>query len=434
MKINRIFLITLMLFGLNSSLSFSQLSIKLVWIEVQASTSQERTRINTLGYEPSEILSDKVFFAGQESDVKRLESQGFKVRTFELKQEWISPYNVQGEHKYTSYEEVKKTLARWEKEYPEIFSVSNMGLSVEKREIPFVRISSKTPANAELEQTPSTFFTGCHHAREYLSVAVPLRFIEYMLTNYKKDKLVTKLIDSREIFIAPIINPDGYNYDFGKNGDKKMWRKNRRVMSQAIGVDLNRNYSWGWGGPGASDKPNTETYRGPSAFSEPETQAVRDFLRARPRVKTLISFHSFSELVLYPWGHTEDSIGSGQGDADDLPVFEKMAKDMAQWNNYTPQQSSDLYVASGDTVDWAYGELGIYGFTFELSPRTMWDGGFYPDPAVIPVAFEDNLKPMLYILEYSDNPKRVLNENIISFDNTPSSKGIPIASFKDLKF
>jgi carboxypeptidase T len=151
-------------------------------------------------------------------------------------------------------------------------------------------------------------------------------------------------------------------------------------------------------------------------------------------MKTLLSLHSFSELVLYPWGHTYDPIGKKVGNAEDLPVFEKMARDMAGWNKYTPQQSSDLYIASGDTTDWAYGERGVFAFTIELTPASMWDGGFYPEPTTIQPTFEANIRPFLYLIEYADNPKRVLTEKIPSFLVTPIKIGLPIASFKDIQF
>jgi carboxypeptidase T len=145
---------------------------------------------------------------------------------------------------------------------------------------------------------------------------------------------------------------------------------------------------------------------GPQPFSEPETQAVRDFVRAQKNTKILLTFHTFSELILYPWGHTHDPIANTK----DLAVFKTMAKTMAQWNHYTPQASSDLYIASGDTTDWAYGELGIFAFTFEMSPGSMSGAnGFYPGPKMIDRAFNDNLKPCLYLLQVAGDPYSVIN-------------------------
>ncbi len=419
-----------------------------IWIEVKTHTVEGRTRITELGYEPVEILSDKVYFAGRAEDVEVLKKAGFETQTFELKAEWLNPNlkkkvlktEVEShgalviENRFHSYDETVKRLQTLGQKSPQIVEILSLGKSLEGRDIPLIRISGKSAVDAELEKTPSVLIFGCHHAREHLSVEVPSLFAEYLVENYGNDPEVTRLVDSREFYIAPMVNPDGHVFDFKPEGGGRMWRKNRaRNSDGSYGVDLNRNYSYGWGGRGASSNPNAETYRGPSAFSEIESQHVRNFVRSQTRAKVLLSVHTFSELVLYPWGHTEEPIGDKDGRKEDLPVFQKMATDMARFNKYTPQQSSDLYVASGDTTDWAYGELGIFAFTFELSPRSMWTGGFYPDPSLIPVTFNDNLKAFMYLAEYADDPSRVNREKTMTFEKTPVSMGLPIASFKDLK-
>src|SRR5213075_1383718 len=124
----------------------------------------------------------------------------------------------------------------------------------------------------------------------------------------------------------------------------------------SYGVDLNRNYAWGWGGGGASANPGDETYRGPSAFSEPESRAVKAFVEARPNLKVLLSYHTFSELILYPWGGSDDQIP----DEKSRKAFINMSAEMAKMTGYTPEQSSELYIATGDTCDWAWGEKGIF--------------------------------------------------------------------------
>ncbi len=143
---------------------------------------------------------------------------------------------------------------------------------------------------------------------------------------------------------------------------------------------------------------------GPAPFSEPETKSIRDFVEKTTNATVLLSFHTFSELILYPWGGKYDPVA----DAKDHSVFETMAKQMATWNGYTPQQASDLYIASGDTVDWAYGEHKIFGFTFELDPSSIWDGGFYPGQKVIPGVFAKNWQACLYMIGLADNPYRAI--------------------------
>ncbi|TPW19078.1 MAG: cpt [Elusimicrobia bacterium] len=121
----------------------------------------------------------------------------------------------------------------------------------------------------------------------------------------------------------------------------------RKNADGSTGVDLNRNYDFRFGGEGASDSPGSDTYHGPSAFSEPESRAVRDFVNALPNLKMMVSYHTFSELILYPWGGVDEPIP----DTRALTAFKAMAAKMAQWTGYRPQQSSDLYVATGDTCD-----------------------------------------------------------------------------------
>ena len=208
-----------------------------------------------------------------------------------------------------------------------------------------------------------------------------------------------------ELRILPMVNPDGAEYDIARDRYEK-WRKNRRNNGNGTyGVDLNRNYGYEWGTGGSSDDPSSDVYMGPKPFSEPETQVIRDFVEAHLNAKVLLTFHTFSELVLYPWGHSNDPIPN-QKDRD---VFVKMAKTMAAWNGYTPEQASDLYIASGDTTDWAYGTHGIFAFTFELSPTSMFNGGFYPGAGVIDKVFDANLKPVLYMIDLADDPYRALS-------------------------
>ncbi|MFN8790790.1 MAG: M14 family metallopeptidase [Bdellovibrionales bacterium] len=250
---------------------------------------------------------------------------------------------------------------------------------------------------------------GGHHAREHLSVETPLRLTEWILDQYQKgDSRIVELLQNREIHIWPAVNPDGLEYDISGN-DYKMWRKNRtRNSDGTFGVDLNRNYSFKWGTGGSSSNPRSDTYKGPTPFSEPETQAVKKYVESMKSLKVLLSFHTFSELILYPWGHTRSAVDKSQ----DRLVYTKMAEKMASWNNYKPMQASELYIASGDTTDWAYGERGIFSFTFELDPSEQWNGGFYPGDEIIQNVVDKNKEPFLYLIDYADNPYRVLEFGI----------------------
>ncbi len=406
-------------------------------IEVRAKNSKERTLLGNLGFALEEIRSDRVFVYGFESDLKRIQAAGFEASAQPLKSEWLNMESADSTKlsRYHSYAEVQQLLTQLTLDKPHIASLSSLGRSVESREMPLLRISGKSLGEAEGQRTPVIFYMGCHHAREHLSVEVPLMYAQYLVQEYGSNPDVTRLVDSREIYIAPIINPDGHIHDYSDGIRGRMWRKNRNPNSNnTFGVDLNRNYDWGWGGEGSSGRPADDTYRGTGPFSEPESRAVRDFVNSQPRMTTLLSMHSYSELILYPWSGSYQEIGPGGGNAEDLPVFKKMARTMASWNHYTPQQSSDLYISTGDTADWAYGSHGIFAFTFELSPSSQWNGGFYPAPSIVESAFQNNLQPLMYLLEYSDNPHRVMQERARpNFSLSPTKKGISLASFADMR-
>jgi len=404
------------------------------YIEVETKDRDDRSLVARAGYAIDEVRSDKVFFMGTLDDVKRIERLNLRARARPLQERWFTMDTSPSAARYTTYAEVAEQLKALEASNTSLVTLMSLGSTGEGRDVPMVRISSKSLAQAESEKLPVVFYMGCHHAREHLSVEVPLLYAKHLVAQYATNPDIKRLLDTREVYIAPMVNPDGHVFDYRNGIRGAMWRKNRRNNGDgSFGVDLNRNYGWGWGTGGSSTDTRSDVYMGTAPFSEVETQNVKHFVDTQPRMTTLLSTHTFSELILYPWGGTYDKIGEKQGDPADLPVFEKMARDMSAWNKYTPQQSSDLYIASGDTTDWAYGTHGIYAFTFELSPTSMWNGGFYPSPSVIEPTFNANLKPFLYMLEFADNPKRVLTEKIPNFLQTPINVGIGIASAQDLQ-
>lgn len=396
--------------------------------EVPAKTKEERTFISNLGFAIDQVMSDRVFLSGNSYDKDLLQRSGLQFQATVYKQKWDGFGRAA---KYRSYQDVVNIFKKLAADYPDLASYEVLGKSLEGREQPLLRISSLSAGEAESAKIPSILYQGCHHAREHLSVEVPLRFAEYLVTQYATNDAVKKLVDSREIFVAPVINPDGFFYDYTNGISGKNWRKNRKPLAGgAFGVDLNRNYGFGWGGGGASANGSSDTYRGPSPFSEIEIQNVRDFVKGhRNRMNIVMDFHSFSELILYPWGYTYDGIKQ----TEDAQVFSKMGSQMASWNGYKAEAASDLYIASGVSIDYFYGELGMTSFTFELSPTSIFEGGFYLSPSRIESVFNENLKPMLYLLEYADNPKRVLSEAIPSYlEGVPGQKDIKVSQYTDV--
>ena len=137
-----------------------------------------------------------------------------------------------------------------------------------------------------------------------------------------------------------------------------MWRKNRQPNPQAVGTDNNRNYSYRWGCcGGSSGNGGSETYRGTAPLSAPENMRMSDFMVAHPNVTTGISYHTYGNLILYPYGYTYDDLPPDM-DPLDRQTFVAMGAEMARTTGYHPQQSSDLYITDGDWNDWMYGDHG----------------------------------------------------------------------------
>lgn len=384
------------------------------FVQIAAKDKFERSRIADLGISIEAVRSDSVWGIAHEGALERLKQSGFPLLgTYDIE---LARGGHQGildfppeDSRFHNYKETLAALRDLTSKNADIASLSSIGKTIEGRDIWAIHINTTPDAHRTgTSNKPGVIYMGNHHAREHVSAEVPLMFAQHLLTN-RRDPKLEPLLDARDIWIIPMVNPDGVEFDISTT-KYKWWRKNRRDNGDGtFGVDLNRNYGYRWGTGGSDTDTNSEVYMGKAPFSEPESQAIRDFVSSKVNTKVLLSFHTFSELILYPWGSTHDPIGNNR----DRQVFEKMARTMAQWNKYTPQQSSDLYIASGDTTDWAYGERGIFAFTFELSPKDMWGGGFYPGQGMIDKIFQDNLRPCLYLLEVSDDPYKVL-------DNVPT--------------
>ncbi len=333
---------------------------------------------------------------------------------------------------YRSTAEVNAALLALESAHPGLAKTVNIGSTWEGRAIRAIKIGT-TPA-AEDYGKPDILFVGCHHAREWISVEVPLMLAEYLVNNYANNQTIRDLLEAREIWIVPLLNPDGYEYSRTTN---RLWRKNRRDLGDGFfGVDLNRNYGFLWGGVGASSNRGDETFRGPSSFSEPETRALRDLIEARkagrnvlggaPRFTALITYHSYSQLILYPWGHTTTG-------APDRALLDATAKDLeslieaAGGHHYTAQQSSDLYRTTGDLTDWAYGEYGVRAFTIELRPRRWFSSGFELPASEIQPTFDEQLPAALRFI--AGDPQRRLMDFEDGSDRAPIRSTIPGMTF-----
>lgn len=382
------------------------------FIQVEASTKEARSSIANQGVSIEAVRSDSIWGFATQKEIKALQRDGFKVlgnfdlatarggheTGFDLAPTAFPP----ADSRFHTYQQTIDALKELQSKNSDMTQVQSIGKTIENRDIWAIHLNTNADAlKTGVSSKPGIIFMGNHHAREHLSLEIPLMLAQHLLAN-RRDAKISALLETRDIWIIPMVNPDGAEYDTAR-GRYAMWRKNRKNNGDgSFGVDLNRNYGYQWGTGGSDTDTSSDVYMGTTPFSEPETLAIKNFVDSHLNAKILLSFHTFSELILYPWGHTYDRISNSA----DLAAYEKMAKTMSAWNHYTPEQSSELYIASGDTTDWAYGAHGIFSFTFELSPRSMWEGGFYPGAGVIDRVFNDNIQPCLYLIGLADNPLR----------------------------
>lgn len=257
---------------------------------------------------------------------------------------------------YLKYEEMLAELDEMFAVFPDLITAKapiDTFLTIENRPIYYVRISDNP--NIDESNEPKVLYTAVHHAREPMSLMETIFFMWYVLENYNTNPEVTYLIDHMQLYFVPCINPDGYIYNQTTNPNGGgMWRKNRRQNSGgSYGVDLNRNYSYGWGTTGTSFNQTSETYCGTSAFSEPETQAMR-WLVQNNHFITAFNAHTYGEDILFPIGTTTAEF------ADHHDYFQEYTNEMVKYNGYTAMKSSGLYPASGDSDDYMYKlDIGI---------------------------------------------------------------------------
>jgi hypothetical protein len=315
---------------------------------------------------------------------------------------------------YHNYAEMNANIAAVAAAHPSIVRVvpGGIGNSYEGRVMPLIKISDNVATD---ENEVEVLFNAHQHAREHLTVEMALYIIHLLADNYGSDSRITNLVNSREFWIVPDMNPDGGEYDIA-SGAYRSWRKNRQpnAGSSSVGTDLNRNWSYQWGCcGGSSGTTSSETYRGPSAFSAPETQRLRDFVNSRviggtQQIKAHIDWHTYSQLVLWPYGYTTSNTTSTLN-ADAERTYRTLGQQMAATNGYTPEQASDLYIADGTIIDWMWNQHRIFSYTFEMYPGSSGSGGgFYPPDEQIPSRTSVNREAVLMFSEYADCPYRIV--------------------------
>lgn len=314
---------------------------------------------------------------------------------------------------YHDYAELTAELDRSAATYPALVRKSSIGTSYAGRELWLTKISDNVATD---ENEPEVLFTCGQHAREHLTIEMCLYLVTELTTKYATDSRIRGLVDSREIWVVANLNPDGSEYDVA-TGSYRSWRKNRQPTagSSYVGTDLNRNWGYRWGCcGGSSGSPSSETYRGPSAFSAPEAGRVRSFVQSRvvggrQQITANIDFHTYSQLVLWPYGYTRADTAPGLN-ADQQAALSTLGRSMAATNGYTPEQSSDLYITDGDINDWLWGTYRVFSYTFEMYPSSSSGGGFYPPDEVIARETSRNRAASLLLLDAADCPYEVIGK------------------------
>jgi carboxypeptidase T len=332
---------------------------------------------------------------------------------------------------YHDYHEMVAALDAAVAEHPGIVQKRSIGTSFRGRTIWMAKVSDNVGVD---EDEPEVLFDALHHAREHLTPEMALSVLDLLTDGYGARDRITRLVDTREIFIIFMLNPDGLAYDL--TGDPyRTWRKNRQPngVGEPVGTDPNRNYGYRWGCcGGSSGDPGSENYRGAAPWSSPEVRALRDFVdgrvvAGRQQIRTHITFHTAGEEILWPYGYTYTDVPPDMT-ALDHQALRRMALRMAETNGYTAMQSSSLYVTDGDQIDWMYGKHRIFSYTFELYPGPGYGGArFYPPDEVIGRETSRNHEAVLYLIDQARCPYAILGKQASHcgpfFDDLEAARG-----------
>jgi len=334
---------------------------------------------------------------------------------------------------YRTYDEVFAELQSLAQAHPEIVSLMDLGAVYPNTDgspkttwrgnrIWGIKVSDDVHVNESDE--PKLLYTGCHHAREWITIEMVMYAANRIITQYGNNASITTIVNSRELWFVPIVNPDGFIYTqeeqwpVAPNEQGSLWRKNFRDNGDGtFGVDINRNYgfAWGYNNQGSSQFPADETYRGPAPFSEPETQIIRDLGEAIG-FSGAISFHSFSNLIIFPWSYKAVH-------APEYPLYKELGRRFSAFNGYDYGDARDdiLYETNGDFTDWFFANTSALAFTFEIGPAPI----FIPEEANILPYCQENYEPMLILARYANDWYGMFQSGIRCTVQDP--RGNPIA-------
>ncbi|MGH8792369.1 MAG: M14 family zinc carboxypeptidase, partial [Stackebrandtia sp.] len=379
---------------------------ELVYWEMSGVSAEDATALYDAGFDVAEYEADGAMTViGDEAVADELRERGFEPEFFDtvykdvdpdkdadVKSTYYGGYRTADEH-YAHIDEV----ASANPELAETFVVGESWLKTQGQgghDIKAICLTNKQPGDCELSPDsakPRISLVAQIHAREIATGEIAWRFVDYLAEGYGDNDQVTQLLDSTEVWIVPIVNPDGVDIVASGGDNPLLQRKNANdtngnCSGTQIGIDLNRNHSFKWGG--ASNEPCSETYHGPSAASEPEVAALEElFGKLHPDQRgdgdsdaapadtrdVMISLHSYGEYIIHPWAWET-------GDAPNADQLRALGDSMAEHNGYQVGNASDTvgYLAPGATDDYTYGAYGIASYTFEVGGGFGQCGGFLP--------------------------------------------------------
>lgn len=364
-----------------------------------------KTGVTVDGYEHSSL-----YVKAKPAQLAQLRKLGFSVEAVGT----LAVSSVPVDPGYTDFTEMVAEVDRIVAAFPALASKQVIGQSFEGKDLVVMKISDNVGTD---EDEPEMLFTANQHAREHLTVEMALFLANMLTSEYATDPKIKNIVDTREIWIVPMVNPDGATFDLKTGPTYQDWRKNRQpnAGTAAKGTDLNRNWAYKFDCcGGASDLKSADTYHGPSAFSAPETKKLSDFVISRrvggvQQIKEHLDIHTFSELVLWPFGYTHSAVVPNMTQ-DEYDTHKSIGIEMAMSNGYWPTQASGLYIADGVISDWMWADQKIVSFTFEMFPKYHETDGFFPPASVIPAQTQRNRDAVIRLAGYADCPFRAIGK------------------------
>jgi|GEM_PF-1705286 murein tripeptide amidase MpaA len=354
------------------------------------------------------LSNNEVVFETLVSDLKqKIDDDNAAMELFRSQRDGEEWYTI-----YRTYDEVQEKLVEITNS-SSIATLIDLGDSYENRAIKGIKFSTGGT------DKPAVFFNGCQHAREWVTVMATTYFADQLAQQYTSDSFTETLLDLVDVYIVPIVNPDGYVYTHTTD---RYWRKNRQpnANSSCVGTDLNRNWDADWnGGESTSTSECSDVYVGTSAFSATESIVLKNYMESIPNLKGHLDIHSYSALVLGPWGYSNTETPDH---AEIVSLGNAMNDAITNTNNYpfifgVGDADGAIYLASGTMPDWSYDGLGALGYTFELRPNSSSGGGFeLPESQILDACAENYNGAMEMIIWAADIQSGCMDSNACNYD------------------